>query len=382
MKKHLIRLFALASMSLLASCGNTSTEYDLATHVADGEIGYVVLVGEDGNPEAEDRTKGCIAAMDAVAAKYGLKAKMLEKTTSKDGSGASWSDTQAKVLMETWVTKHGDKIDFVVSNNDGMAIAASSVQTLQKKTPIVGFDALKTACNMIVEGTLAGSVSQNGTDQAYATALVLGNLIAGKTDITEGYNGNAELNKDGVANHIVQTKLAAVTAANANQYAPGSYVTPTATGLLSGKKVLYCLYDAKDNFIGETYAKDLPHYVTALGGSYKELKGENDNSKMLESVKNANQSDSFDAYAFNIPEHSTWQEYLKIAGFEFDGTGACTKKGKPTVFFNRQPKTGSDVANLAAANLDNVYFVGTGSTGQGEVQGKVITDWFDANMKK
>ena len=103
---------------------------------------------------------------------------------------------------------------------------------------------------------------------------------------------------------------------------------------------------------------------------------------MLESVKNANQSDSFDAYAFNIPEHSTWQEYLKIAGFEFDGTGACTKKGKPTVFFNRQPKTGSDVANLAAANLDNVYFVGTGSTGQGEVQGKVITDWFDANMKK
>ena len=153
MKKHLIPLFALASMSLLASCGNTSTEYDLAIHVADGEIGYVVLVGEDGNPEAEDRTKGCIAAMDAVAAKYGLKAKMLEKTTSKDGSGASWSDTQAKVLMETWVTKHGDKIDFVVSNNDGMAIAASSVQTLQKKTPIVGFDALKTACNMIVEGT-------------------------------------------------------------------------------------------------------------------------------------------------------------------------------------------------------------------------------------
>ena len=80
--------------------------------------------------------------------------------------------------------------------------------------------------------------------------------------------------------------------------------------------------------------------------------------------------------------NKTWQEYLKIAGFEFDGSGACTKKGKPTVFFNRQPKTGSDVANLAAANLDNVYFVGTGSTGQGEVQGKVITDWFDANMKK
>lgn len=376
MKKHLIPLFALASVGLLASCGGSS-EFDLAAHIADGELGYVILVGEDGNPEAIDRTEGCIKAMDAVAAKYGLKAKMLEKTTSKDGNGASWSDTQAKILMESWVGKHGSKIDFVISNNDGMAVAASSVQTLEAKTPIVGFDALKTACNMIKEGTLAGSVSQNGTDQAYSTAIVLGNLLAGTEDVTTGYNGNAELDKGQVASHIVQTKLAAVTAANADKYKPGSYVTPTVS-TLTGKKILYCLYDAKDNFVNETYANDLPHYIKALGGSSKELKGENDNPKMLEAVRSANGSDNFDAYAFNIPEHSTWQEYLKIAGYEFDGSGKCTKEGKPVVFFNRQPKTGTDVADLRG--FHNVYFVGTGSTGQGEVQGKVITDWFDANM--
>ncbi len=390
MKKRLIPLFSLSFASMLVSCKPSSSGYSLKAHIADKELGYVILVGEDRNPEAEDRTKGCIKAMEEVAKKYKLTAKKLEQTTSKDGNGASWSDTQAKVLMESWVGRHGNKIDFVISNNDGMAIAAASVQTLEKGTPIVGFDALKTACLMVERGELAGSVSQNGTDQAYITALALGTMLTpesgatakGGRNLIADYNGNAEVDWESINKHIIQTKLAAVTKANAKKFKPGAYVKPKNASLLKDKKILYCLYDSKDNYIGETYANDLPHYIKALGGTCQALKGENDNSKMLEAVRSADSSGKFDAYAFNIPEHTTWQEYLRIVGYEFDASGACTKKGKPVIFFNRQPKTGDDVADLSAKNLDDVYYVGTGSTGQGEAQGKVIKDWFDANMPK
>lgn len=383
MKKRLIPVLALAAASLLASCNGKpmATEYDLATHLADKEFGYVVLIGEDGNPEAQDRTKGCDDAIAKMCQEYGLTAKRLDATVSMDPSGGTWSADQAKVLMETWLTKYGDRIDFVVSNNDGMAIAATGARGLQKGTPIVGFDALKQACEMIVAGTLAGSVSQNGTDQAYATTLTLAALLGGSTDVKasliDSYNGNATLDLEQADKHIIQTKLSAVTAENAEQLKPNVYQTPKAK-VLEGKKIMYCVYNANDNFISETYAADLPHYITALGGTPStKISGDGNNTALMEAIQNADTS-TYDAFAFNIIEHSTYRKYLELVGYTFDSSGKCTQEGKPVVFYNRQPKEGNDVADLSG--LKNVYFVGTGSTGQGAVQGQVITDWAKANI--
>lgn len=381
MKKRLIPVLALMATSLLASCGGSQTVYDLKTHLADGELGYVILVGEDNNPEAEDRTKGCIAAMEKLAADYGIKVNKLEQTTSTDGS-QTWSDTQAKVLVENWVSKHGKKLDFIVSNNDGMAIAAASAKGLEKKTPIIGFDALSGACKMIKDGELAGSVSQNGTDQSYAVSLVLSALINGKTDVeaelNSAWNGKQGLNLEDAGSHIIQSKLSAVTAANADELKPGQYVTPKAK-TLEKKKILWCVYNAQDTFIGETYKKDIPHYVEALGGEIGSEISADDSPKLIEAVRNANSAGSYDGYAFNIIEHSTYRSYLEIAGYKFDKAGNCTEEGKPVVFYNRQPKNDDGkIADLS--KFSKVYYVGSGSKGQGEVQGQVITDWAKANV--
>ena len=72
MKKRLIPGLACAALLTagLASCGETGTnptEWTWENAVADGELGYIVLVGEDGNPEAEDRTKGCVDALNEIA---------------------------------------------------------------------------------------------------------------------------------------------------------------------------------------------------------------------------------------------------------------------------------------------------------------------------
>ena len=178
------KLIPFAALGLLVAgatgCGGVTPwegDWNWDDAIADGELGYIILVGEDGNPEAEDRTKGCIDALNEIATEGKFKAVELERHTCIASDGQAWSDQAAKETVERAVTQYGNKLDFIVSNNDGMAIAAAGVTSLAKGTPIVGFDALSAACDMIKAGTLAGSVSQNGDDQALAAATVLANLI-------------------------------------------------------------------------------------------------------------------------------------------------------------------------------------------------------------
>lgn len=371
--KKLIPLMSLLGLAAtLVSCGgNTSSEWTWKDAIADGELGYVILVGEDGNPEAIDRTNGCVAAMEEIAKEGGFKAVELERKTCVDTSG-SWVDSVAKETVETWTKKYKGKLDFIVSNNDGMAIAAANATGLAKNTPIIGFDALSSACDMIKAGTLAGSVSQNGDDQALAAVTVLTNLIKGSDTVIDAtsFAGHAELDLSGLGNHIVQTKLSAVTANNADSLKPGSYVNVAEDSAVKGKKLLVATYSANDNFIKETYRQALPHYAEALGYTVDVVEGDGSNDVDLqERIRTKIASGAYDAYAFNVITHANWEAYKTLAG------------DKPVVFFNRQPKKSdnSDVADLS--NVANTYFVGTGSTGQGTTQGQIIKDWYHALAK-
>lgn len=374
MKRKLIPLMALSLFGVLAtSCGGqsyTNTKdgvFDLKTALADGELAYAILVGEDGNPEAIDRTNGCVEAMNTIAKAGNFTAKELERKTCINETG-SWNDQVAKETVEGWTKKYGQRLDFIVSNNDGMAVAAANSQGLTTKLPIVGFDALSSACDMVKSGKLAGSVSQNGDDQALTTLTVLGNLIKGEADVTKGYAGKAELDKGSIDKHIIQTKLSAVTAANADSFKPGAYVNVTEDTALKGKKILVAYYSQNDNFISETFMKALPHYAEKLGFSVTEVSvTTGEDADLLNQVKTAAQKDKFDAFALNIITHANYEKYLEVAA------------GAPTVFFNRQPKKSDDSGVADLSTKEKVYFVGSSSVGQGAVQGKVITDWYNAN---
>lgn len=376
MKKIIPLLSVLMMAGSLASCGETKTaDWTWENAIADGELGYVVLVGEQGNPESQDRTQGCIEAMDYIASQSNgkFKAVKLEEHVCIGADGTSWNDQAAKETVETWVKKYKGKLDFIVSNNDGMAIAASNASGLAKNTPIIGFDALGTACDMIKKGTLAGSVSQNGDDQALATIRVLTSLVK-KTEgavIDNTYGGKANLNLTDISKHIIQTEFAAVTKENADSLKPGSYVDVAADPAVKDKKLLVVTYSANDNFIKETYRNALPHYAEALGYKVDVIEGDGaDDADLQNRIKTKNQSEKgYDAYAFNVITHANWESYKDIAG------------DKPVVFFNRQPKNKNDkgVADLSTEN--NVYFVGSGSVGQGAAQGQIIKDWYAALTK-
>jgi methyl-galactoside transport system substrate-binding protein len=80
----------------------------------DGVLSYVLLKGEPGHPDAEARTEFAVSTI----VDNGIEVEELELQTGM------WDSVKAKELMDTWLAKHGEDIEFVIANNDGMALGA------------------------------------------------------------------------------------------------------------------------------------------------------------------------------------------------------------------------------------------------------------------
>jgi methyl-galactoside transport system substrate-binding protein len=147
----------------------------------DGVMQYVLLKGEPGHPDAEARTLFAIQ----TAEEQGVKVELLELQTGM------WDSVKGKELMDAWLAKHGDKIEFVVTNNDGMALGA--IQSLKANgyfdsgvyMPVVGVDAIPDALEQIKNGYMAGTVLNDAKNQGKAAFDLAYNVAMGK-DPLEG----------------------------------------------------------------------------------------------------------------------------------------------------------------------------------------------------
>ncbi len=147
----------------------------------DGVMQYVLLKGEPGHPDAEARTKYAVELAEAG----GVKTEELAIDT------AMWDTTQAADKLSAWYASFGDEIEFVITNNDGMAIGAINFLqsegffTGDKFMPVVGVDAIPEALDLIEQGKLVGTVLNDASNQARATVEIAANVAAGK-DPVEG----------------------------------------------------------------------------------------------------------------------------------------------------------------------------------------------------
>ncbi len=147
----------------------------------DGKLQYVLLKGEPGHPDAEARTK---FAIDTVKAK-GIQVEELALDT------AMWDATKATEKMDAWISKYNDKIEFVIANNDGMALGAiSSLEKAgyfsgDKYMPVVGVDAIPEALEKIEQGKMVGTVLNDAKNQGKATIELATNAAKGK-DVLAG----------------------------------------------------------------------------------------------------------------------------------------------------------------------------------------------------
>ncbi|MEH7082034.1 galactose/glucose ABC transporter substrate-binding protein MglB [Neobacillus drentensis] len=156
----------------------------------DGKLQYVLLKGEPGHPDAEARTK---FAVDTVKEK-GIQVEELAMDT------AMWDATKATEKMDAWLAKYSDKIEFVIANNDGMALGA--VASLEKAgyfsgdkfMPVVGVDAIPEALEMIEKGKMVGTVLNDAKNQGKATIDLAANAAKGK-DVLDGTEWKLDDNK-------------------------------------------------------------------------------------------------------------------------------------------------------------------------------------------
>lgn len=156
----------------------------------DGVLNYVLLKGEPGHPDAEARTKYAVQMIEEA----GIEVNELELQTGM------WDSVKGKELMDAWVAKHGDEIEFVIANNDGMALGA--IESLKGNgyfgdgtyMPVVGVDAIPDALQQIKDGYMAGTVLNDAKNQGKATFELAYNVAMGK-DPLEGTEWELDGNK-------------------------------------------------------------------------------------------------------------------------------------------------------------------------------------------
>jgi methyl-galactoside transport system substrate-binding protein len=131
----------------------------------------VILKGEQGHQDAEERTKSVIEGLKGE----GFKVEVLHTKV------ANWNETKAYRAMHEIMSEFGEDIELLISNNDAMAIGASKylmdngyfgmeVDGVVTDIPfrIVGIDGLEEAKLLTKKGYMYGTIINDGKSMAEA----------------------------------------------------------------------------------------------------------------------------------------------------------------------------------------------------------------------
>lgn len=140
----------------------------------DGEVGYVMIMGDPENVDAQYRTEFSIKALEEAGA----------KVNKLDEQRGDWDQARGQEIAANALTAHGDKIDVILANNDAMAMGAlqaieAAGRVVNKDIYLVGVDALPEALTALEEGRMTGTVFNDHIGQSHTAAKVAGDFIAG-----------------------------------------------------------------------------------------------------------------------------------------------------------------------------------------------------------
>jgi methyl-galactoside transport system substrate-binding protein len=131
----------------------------------DGVIQYIMIKGEPGHQDAELRTEFSVKAITAA----GLKVEKLAEDY------ANWDRVRGQEKMSAFLAAQGDKIELILCNNDDMALGA--IEALKaagyntgsaKYIPVIGVDATAPGKKAVEDGTMLGTVYNDGPNQGKA----------------------------------------------------------------------------------------------------------------------------------------------------------------------------------------------------------------------
>lgn len=299
----------------------------------DGILGYVLCIGDVGHNDSMKRTTGVRQALgtwngttapgDTKVGSITINGKTykvveLEGKAMTGTDGSTWNANAATDAMSGWATKYGDQIDFVVSNNDGMAMGCLQASNYPEGVPIFGYDANADALESIAAGKLSGTVSQNVDAQAIGVLQVIRNLLDGLTGDDVWKKGLFEVDQYGnqvsiemfyypEAKELVSSNTA-VTKDNVAEYLSGARDAGIKQTTAEKKKVLITMYNAADNFLSSSFVPALEYYAPLMGLDLTVVEGDGQNeASCLDKFTNLN---AFDAYAVNMVKTNSGSDYL------------------------------------------------------------------------
>ena len=171
-------------------------EYDINS---DGVISYVLFKGQQGNSEAEARTRYAVEVCNRILLENGKSEIRFYDKSNTNGylvdQDGTWSSGAANNYMKTILTGYseasGNMVELVIANNDEMALGAISALTengyntgKSRHIPVFGVDATDAAVAKIKDGAMAGTVKQDAEGMAMALSTVSQNLLADKDAMT------------------------------------------------------------------------------------------------------------------------------------------------------------------------------------------------------
>lgn len=163
--------------------GEILAEYFLAHPEADkngdGTVQYVLIKGEPGHQDAELRTQNALKPLQEA----GFRVEKLQEDTGM------WRRQLGQEKMAGFLLAWGDQIECVIANNDEMALGAINALKAAgyfsggRFMPVVGVDAISQAIEALRQGSLLGTVFNDGEQQAMA-AVDLAILLARGEEIS------------------------------------------------------------------------------------------------------------------------------------------------------------------------------------------------------
>lgn len=186
--------------------------YDKTDLNGDGKISYVMFKGQEGNAEAEYRTKYSVEDADKLLKEAGKPKLEFYNASNRDkylvDKNGTWAASASNEYMTTILTEYTENtknmVEMIICNNDNMAEGAvtalntAGYNTGSGKTiPVFGVDATEAAQSLIRAGKMTGTIKQDSEGMAEAISHLADNVKSSRAlmDGTEKYRRDEKVSK-------------------------------------------------------------------------------------------------------------------------------------------------------------------------------------------
>lgn len=186
--------------------------YDKTDLNGDGKISYVLFKGQDGNAEAEYRTKYAVEDANKMLTEAGKPRLMFYNAANRDkylvDKNGTWAASASNEYMTTILTEYTENtknmVEMVICNNDNMAEGAITALNTAgynkgsgKTIPVFGVDATEAAQSLIRAGKMTGTIKQDSEGMADAIAFLADNIKSDRPlmDGTEKFRRDETVSK-------------------------------------------------------------------------------------------------------------------------------------------------------------------------------------------